>query len=199
MLKKVFIVGWLAVLTCAVAAVFWYNDWKYQLPTPVPVNYKPVANGERIALKSKVPHQSDKPLFLHFYNPHCPCSRFNKKHFRDLVRNYRQDVDFVVVVLSDEKYSVEYIQDKIGLDIPVIFDQTVAEQCGVYSTPQAAIIGTDEKLYYRGNYNASRYCTEEKTAYAKIAIDGLLSSQALQVVNVQAMKSYGCTIPLCKN
>jgi len=199
MLKKGFVVGWLTLLSGIVAAVFWYNDWKYQLPTPVPANYRPVANGTRIDFKSKIPGQSDKPLFLHFYNPHCPCSRFNKNHFKTLVNNYGKDVQFVVVVLSDETHTVDYIQDKIGLKIPVIFDQTVAEQCGVYATPQAAIIGRDQRLYYRGNYNASRYCTEEKTAYARIAIEGLLKSQSLPVANVLAMKSYGCTIPLCKN
>jgi hypothetical protein len=102
-------------------------------------------------------------------------------------------------VLSDKSYSVEKIQDKIGLDIPVIFDQSLADRCGVYSTPQAVLVDNSQKLYYRGNYNATRYCTEEKTAYAKMALDGLLNSQSLPVLSARALKSYGCTIPVCKN
>ena len=190
---------WLFVLLCIVGTVFWYNDWQYQLPTPIPLNYKPVTHGTKIDLSGRIQQRSDKPLFLHFYNPECPCSRFNKKHFQSLVRTYEKKVNFVIVVLSDKSYTAKYIQQKVGLDIPVTFDQSVAKLCGVYSTPQAALIDNQKNLYYRGNYNASRYCTEEKTAYAKIAIDGLLDSQTLQVMNAQALKSYGCTIPLCKN
>ena len=108
-------------------------------------------------------------------------------------------MQFVVVVMTEKKYSEKYIQEKIGLELPVVFDQTVAERCGVYSTPQAAILDKDQKLYYRGNYNSSRYCTEEKTAYAKIALAGLLNSESLPVMTAQAVKAYGCSLPVCKN
>jgi hypothetical protein len=193
------VIAWLTLLLSTVGALFWYNDWVYQLPTPIPTNYKPVALGTRINLDKKIQNQTGKPVFLHFYNPECPCSKFNQSHFRSLVRTYGQDIDFVVVVLSDKKYSAEKIQDKLGLDIPVVFDQSVAARCGVYATPQAALIDGDQKLYYRGNYNASRYCTDEKTAYAKMAIEGLLESQSLPLMTAKALKSYGCTLPVCKN
>ena len=199
MVRKSFVIGWLVILLFVIGAVFWYNDWQYQLPTPVPSNYKPVAHGERVSFNSRIRSQSNKPLFLHFYNPECPCSRFNKKHFQSLVRKYEKKIEFVVVVLSEKHFTREYIQQKIGLDIPVTFDESIAKRCGVYSTPQAALIDNQDKLYYRGNYNASRYCTEEKTAFARMAIDGLLDSETLQVMNAKALKSYGCTIPLCKN
>ncbi|MCF2505171.1 redoxin domain-containing protein [Dyadobacter sp. CY107] len=199
MIKVAFVIAWLTLLLSSVAAIFWYSDWKYQLPTPVPKNYTAVTMGTKIDLKSKLPNMDDKAVFLHFYNPECPCSRFNKSHFQSLVREYGKDTHFVIVVLSDKIYSQEDIQEKIGLKIPVIFDQSLATQCGVYSTPQAAIIDNNRQLYYRGNYNSSRYCTAEKTAYAKIALDGLLKSQALPVMTAQALKSYGCMMPVCKN
>lgn len=199
MLRKIFVFGWLMTLLCIIVAVFWYNDWKYRLPTPVPANYRPVAPGTRVDLTSKIAFRSDKPLFLHFYNPQCPCSRFNSKHFQSLVRTYGDKVQFIVIVLSDKKYEAEEIQDKIGLNIPVVFDKSIADQCGVYATPQAAIFDNHQKLYYRGNYNASRYCTDEKTAYAKTAVDHLLENPSLRILNAQAIKSYGCSIPLCKN
>jgi hypothetical protein len=199
MMRTGLVIAWLTLLASTVGALFWYNDWVYQLPTPVPKNYRPVKTGTVIDLGEQVQNRGDKPVFLHFYNPECPCSRFNKSHFQSLVRRYGRQVQFVVVVLSDKSYSVEKIQDKIGLDIPVIFDQSLADRCGVYSTPQAVLVDNSQRLYYRGNYNATRYCTDEKTAYAKMALEGLLKSQTLPVLTAQALKSYGCTLPVCKN
>lgn len=199
MIKTALLTVWLTFLLSAVSTIFWYNDWIYRLPTPIPANYKPVATGTEINLGPQIHAPQGKPVFVHFYNPECPCSRFNKKHFRSLVETYGKSVHFVVVVLSDKKYTPGFIQDKIGLQIPVLFDQSIATRCGVYSTPQAALIDTNQKLYYRGNYNASRYCTEEKTAYAKIALDQLIKSKPEFQFDELALKAYGCTIPLCKN
>jgi hypothetical protein len=199
MVRTGLVISWLALLLLMVVALFWYNDWVYQLPTPVPKNYRPVATGTIIDLGKKAPVADNRPVFLHFYNPDCPCSRFNRTHFRSLVSEYGQEVNFMVVVLSDEEYSEKDIQDKIGVDIPVFFDESIAERCGVYSTPQAVLLDPRRRLYYRGNYNASRYCTLEKTAYAKIALAGLLKGESDIVSNAQALKSYGCTFPVCKN
>ncbi|MEO6285713.1 MAG: thioredoxin fold domain-containing protein [Dyadobacter sp.] len=195
----VLVIMWLTLLLSAVGALFWYHDWIYQLPTPIPANYKPVSIGTPIDLNKKIPQQPGRPVFLHFYNPQCPCSKFNRAHFQSLVRRYGKDIDFVVVVLSDKKYSAEEVQEKVGLAIPVVFDASVATQCGVYSTPQAALLDNEQKLYYRGNYNASRYCSDEKTAYAQIAIQGLLQRQPLPMLSAKALQSYGCTLPVCKN
>jgi hypothetical protein len=199
MIKNILVFAWLGVLLAVVGGLFWYNDWVYRIPTPVPIGYHAVPTGTRLTLASEVGAPDGKPVFLHFYNPDCPCSRFNKSHFQSLVRSYGDDVHFAVVVLSDKSFNVKDIQEKIGLDIPVFFDRSLAERCGVYSTPQAALIGTDQKLYYRGNYNSSRYCTEEKTAYAKIALTNLITSKASEEFDELALKSYGCTLPICKN
>lgn len=199
MIKKGFVIIWLALLLSVICAFFWYNDLIYKLPTPVPDHYRPVRKGTKIDLGEKLRISHNKPVFLHFYNPECPCSRFNKGHFRSLVRQYGDKVDFAVVVMSDKKYSPEAIRDKIGVDIPVLYDSSIAEKCGVYSTPQAAILDTRQGLYYRGNYNASRYCTDEKTSYAKIALAGLLDGPSVTVYDDLAFKSYGCTLPICKN
>jgi hypothetical protein len=190
---------WLTLLFSTVAGLFWYNDWVYQLPTPVPLHYIPISTGSPIYLKGKINAPTGKPVFLHFYNPDCPCSRFNKSHFRSLVQSYGNQVHFAVVVMTDKKYSEKDIQDKIGLNLPITFDRSIANQCGVYSTPQAIILDKDQKLFYRGNYNSSRYCTDEKSAYAKIALDGLLKSNTLPDVDPKALTAYGCTLPLCKN
>jgi hypothetical protein len=193
-----FLVGiWLILLFSAMGALFWYNEWVYHLPTPIPENYKPVSQGKFIKLKGPLEVDHSKPLFLHFFNPDCPCSRFNISNFKSLVKQYGRQVNFVIIVMNNKLYTAKEIQDKFDLNVPVLFDASIATSCGVYSTPQAVLLDTGHKLYYRGNYNISRYCTDEKTSYAKIAIAGLLHDHKKIIFNQLALRAYGCRLPNC--
>ena len=78
------------------------------------------------------------------------------------------DYNFIPNVLTEEAQGA--CQEKYDLSIPVYFDSTIAAGCGVYSTPQAVIINTDQRLHYRGNYNKSHYCTDKKTNNARPAV-----------------------------
>jgi hypothetical protein len=198
-MKKAIVAVWLMILLSAVAALFWYNEWVYHLPTPIPANYKPVGQGTVIKLTGALEKTGNKPLFLHFFNPDCPCSRFNIENFKSLVKQYGRQVDFVIVVMNNKYYTADAIQHKFDLNLPVLFDESIAASCGVYSTPQAVLLDAGHKLYYRGNYNRSRYCTDERTSYAKMAIAGLLNDRARVKFDQLALKAYGCSLPNCNN
>ena len=196
-MRKWILLSWLMVLSSGIAAFFWYNEWKYSLPTPVPKNYIAVNPGTHVNIAYAFKFKNNKPTFLHFFNPDCPCSKFNVPHFKSLVKQYGNDVNFAIVIMSDRKYSSKQIQDKFNLNIPVFFDSTIAKQCGVYSTPQAVILDKDQKLLYRGNYNRNRYCTDAKSNYAQIALDSFLHNNTLITFNQYALKAYGCQLPKC--
>lgn len=196
-MKKSIVILWLSLLLTGIIALFWYNEWIYKLPTPVPVNYKAVETGETIAISNSLVQDSTKPVFLHFFNPVCPCSRFNMDHFKSLVKQYGDKANFAIVTMSSKNYTEKDIQDKFDINIPVSFDTAIATSCGVYSTPQAVIIGGDHTLYYRGNYNKSRYCADKKTEYARIALDALLTKQTTAAFDQFALKAYGCELPNC--
>jgi thiol-disulfide isomerase/thioredoxin len=196
-MRKVAVLTWLLLLLAGIIALFWRNEWVYRLPTPVPANYSPVQTGAAIQMAASLPLPAGKPVFLHFYNPECPCSRFNIPHFKALVKQYGSEVNFAIVPMTGENYSVKAIQEKFGLDIPVLSDPNIAIACGVYSTPQAVIIDTNQHLYYRGNYNKSRYCTDKKTEYARMGLDGLLHHNATIISDQFALKAYGCSLPKC--
>jgi hypothetical protein len=196
-MRKKLVIIWLTILLLVVIKLFWHNEWVYRLPTPVPANYSFVASGARINLDAELKTDRAKPLFLHFFNPSCPCSRFNMPHVKSLVKEYGDKVNFAVVVLASKKYTEKEIQQRFGIDVPVLFDSTIAATCGVYSTPQAAIIDVHQNLYFRGNYNKSRYCTEKKTEYARMALEGLLSHQPNTITDKFALKAYGCQLPKC--
>ena len=195
-MRKGFVLLWLALLLTGVVAVFWYSEFVYSLPTPMPKSYKDVKKGTVINLNRKLAPDS-KPVLLHFFNPDCPCSRFNMKHFKELVKQYKDQVNFTIVLMTDKDYTEPEIQDTYKLRIPVVKDSSLAAMCGVYSTPQAVLLNSDHTLYYRGNYNRTRYCTDKKTNYAQIALEGLLKRKPTYAFDKFALKAYGCELPGC--
>jgi thiol-disulfide isomerase/thioredoxin len=197
MAKKLLLGLWLSLLACAISVLFWQNEFKYSLPTPIPKNYHDVAMGSRITL-GQCCVEDGKPVFIHFFNPECPCSRFNVPHVSGLIKKYGDKINFKIVVLNKEKnFTIEEIQKKFDAKIPVYFDDGIAEKCGVFSTPQAVLIDPSHNLYYRGNYNKTRYCTNADSNYAQMAIDSLLSKTNSPSFNALALRAYGCSLPKC--
>jgi thiol-disulfide isomerase/thioredoxin len=197
LVKKAITIAWLLVIFSSMAYIFWYTDWKYSLPTPVPNQYHPVGTGAYVNLGGKLPVRGNKPVFLHFFNPDCPCSRFNIPYFKSLARKYGDRISFAIVVLNNKAYTAKEVQSKFDVNIPVSFDSSIAAACGVYSTPQAVLLDATQHLYYRGNYNKSRYCTDTRSNYAQMAIDSLFGNVYRPVFAGYALKAYGCQLPVC--
>lgn len=196
MLRKLLVGLWMLLLCAAISVLFWQNEFKYSLPTPVPKNYHEIAMGSKIDLKCCT--TDTRPVFIHFFNPDCPCSRFNIPHVSGLIKKYGDQVNFKIVVLNKLKnFTIEEIQEKFDAKIPVYFDDGIAKSCGVFSTPQAVIINTSGDLYYRGNYNKTRYCTNADSNYAQIAIDALLKQIKTPSFDALALRAYGCSLPKC--
>ncbi len=190
----------LSLILCAIGLLFWHQELKYLRPTPVPRDYKVVLTNEVLRFDDKLLSQKhSKPKLLHFFSPDCPCSRFNLKHFFSLRRKYINEVDFYVVISNAER--IEATKKMIDPDIPILIDtdKKLATACGVYSTPQAVLIQTDNKLYFRGNYNRSRYCIDKSSNYVQMALDSLSMQKAPPHFSELATKSYGCGISEDKN
>jgi len=181
----------------AIIRIFWYQEMQYLLPTPVPEDYRVVLPNEVIEYDSiLIPRQYSKPRLLHFFNPDCPCSRFNLKHFHALQKKYAHQIDFYVVVASQKKVpAAKKLLPEGGITILVDADERLAKACGIYSTPQAALIQTTNRLYFRGNYNRSRYCTDPASNFVQMAMDSLLNQKGPPHFSELATHSYGCSIP----
>ncbi|MBX2964853.1 MAG: TlpA family protein disulfide reductase [Cyclobacteriaceae bacterium] len=180
----------LAVCLTGIAAIFWHQEYQYSLPTPVPANYKAVPVGQVVEL-SGLP---EGPLFLHFYNPDCPCSRFNAAHLKSLIRQYGGDVQLFIVVPTTE--AKRKAVSEFGEEQQYLIDenQATANAYGVYATPQAVLVDREGKLFYRGNYNKSRYCTTKASNYAELALLALLNNQNPPVFDFYATEAYGCAL-----
>src|SRR6218665_2537123 len=102
MKKKLLLTLWFSLLLILISYLFWQNEFKYSLPTPVPENYKSIAMGSKIQLGACCPFDQ-KPIFIHFFNPDCPCSRFNVPHVSELIKTYGDKINFKIVVLNKKK------------------------------------------------------------------------------------------------
>jgi len=142
-------------------------------------------------------YDRSRPLLLHFFNPSCPCSRFNLDHIRELTRAYGSRVNIVAVLEEDSTDKLIDGFRETGLPIEAVVDsnRTLATALGVYSTPQAVILDTRGTLVYRGNYNSSRYCVDRRSEYARLALDALLGFRAQPALEPAAFIAYGCRLP----
>ncbi len=195
--------GELGLLTWLVG-MFWYQDWRYSLPTPRPANWQETSIGTGVRLPASSGgiawSPSSRPVLLHFFNPDCPCSRFNLDHVRKLHRQYADRVDFVVVLEGANSEQLFRQFARLDLPLPAILDadRTLAHTTGVYATPQAVILDNQQRLFYRGNYNTSRYCTAPQTEFARLALEALLQESGMTApMSAAATRAYGCSLPVC--
>jgi hypothetical protein len=186
----------LLLILSGIAALFWQQELQYARPTPVPADYVAVLPGERVVVPV-VAGTVRKPVLLHFFNPDCPCSRFNLKHVKQLAQRYAGTVNFLAVVPEHFATQTDEVRRRYDLPMPVVADggEQLARACGVYATPQAALVDTTGRLYYRGNYNKSRYCTTPHSNYAQMAIDSLQAGTPSPTFGDLATTAYGCELP----
>ena len=191
-----------------VCATFWYQDVRYLLPTPRPAALPEVSRGQAVSLPPSLlaARGDERPLLLHFFNPDCPCSRFNADHVRALRQRFGDRVRFVAVAqVADGQQADVHSRGMLaagrlfgpGTEATVDGDGRIAAACGVYSTPQAAILsgGASRTLLFRGNYNAARYCVDPETEFVRQALEAFVHAKPIPSPVRAAMVAYGCELP----
>jgi hypothetical protein len=187
------------VLLTAIGGVFWLQDWRYSLPTPRPEGWRAVAVGTRVALPSEVEAlrqaRPGAPVLLHFFNPDCPCSRFNLDHVRQLIQAHGGEAIFVAVLRDGPAGTLKRKFEALELGIPAVLDAGLSDALGVYSTPQAVVLDGAGRLYYAGNYNLTRYCRDRETEFARLALEGVRAGAPPPSFESAATVAYGCPLP----
>ncbi|MBT1690364.1 TlpA family protein disulfide reductase [Dawidia soli] len=197
-MRKVLVGLLLLAVSGSVALLFWSQELKYVMPTPVPAHFVSPAVNRPVDLTLLDGYQPGKPVYIHFFNPDCPCSRFNLKHFHALANQFgnRVQVFAVIPAYADPGRAREMIgTDNDSVVILQDHADSLASICGVYATPQAVVIDAQRRLYYRGNYNKSRYCTTKDSNYAERALRALVAGQAAPQFGPWATQPYGCELP----
>jgi hypothetical protein len=194
--------GALAIaLAGGIGAVFWQQDLRYALPTPPPAGWQPAAIGGAVVLPAALERlrvdRPGRPVLLHFFNPSCPCSRFNVDHVRALAARFRAEVTVVAVLAEGDPASMRAAYQALSLDVPyyVDGDRRLAERLGVYATPQAAILDGTGRVYFVGNYNRTRYCRDRDTEFARLALEAVVAGERPPAVTPAAITAFGCPLP----
>lgn len=185
-------------ISSTIGWLFWEQEVKYALPTPIPSNFVDKQLGEKVDLDPHLQIASGRNTLLHFFSNQCPCSRFNMKEFERLAKKHEERIDFYVVIQSDEDADLDKFREKYELDIPTILDKTglISDICGIYATPQAVILDQESKLFFKGNYNKARFCTRKETRYVDLALEHLVAKRSLPLdLQFSTVQSYGCSLP----
>lgn len=191
-----------AALASLAAGMYWYQDWQYSLPTPRPAALVQPELGTTLrvlepqSLADLATNANERPTLLHFFNPACPCSRFNVTHVRRLVTKFGDRVRMIAVIEADDPRSLDQFRE-LNLACEVVLDPqgTIAHQAGVYSTPQGVVLSGDGKLFYRGNYNQGRYCTAPENEFVRRALEACLANEPLPQFPAVATIAQGCALP----
>ncbi|MDN4165339.1 thioredoxin fold domain-containing protein [Cytophagales bacterium LB-30] len=193
-MRYVVLVLFITFALSALGYVYWQQELQYTQPTPKPAGLVQVAFEEKIDVSPWI-SPSGKPVFLHFFSPECPCSKFNAQNFAQIHNRYSDAFDFYVIIpnYSDKEEAAEFLPE----GIQIIQDETtlLSSTVGVYSTPQAVLIDSDQRLFYRGNYNKSRYCTLPESNYALQAAEALTQRKPIPSFDAYATVAYGCVLP----
>jgi hypothetical protein len=197
-LRLVLLIFGEATLVGVIVAAFWYQDWRYSLPTPKPTDLvqPPVGTPHAELLRRILPPsrgRSPRCLVLHFVSPECPCSRFNLEHVRGLVKQFPQ-VRFVAVLEGGPGPEGGDLLH-LGMEAVADADHAHARALGVYSTPQAVVFTADGRLAFRGNYNRSRYCNDPDTAFVRRVLAALTTGRPVPDLPADATEAFGCPLP----
>ncbi len=141
------------LLLAAIGFALWRADWRYSLPTPRPPGLVQTAEVDPALLarlrRAAGPGASEKPLLVHFTNPACPCSRFNREHVLELGEQCGGRIAQLALIELSEGEAAAPVQRDEDLELPALAesDGRIARALGVYSTPQAVLIAL---LHARG-------------------------------------------------
>lgn len=197
-MRKILALLLFVLCIACIGFIFWKQELQFIKPTPKPENLVQIDMGDSIDI-ALFENYNTKPLYIHFYNYDCPCSRFNIKEFELMVAKYKDQINFLAILQSSDPLNSTATKDfesKYGLGIPTIYDADgkYADNLGIYSTPQAVLV-KDSKIFYKGNYNKARFCTSKNTRFAEMALEALLNNEAAPDFPLLATIPYGCELP----
>jgi len=194
----------LAAMLLSLASIglaLWRADWRYSLPTPRPPGLVQPDRVEpellarlRAAAGASAP---SLPLLVHIGSPDCPCTRFNREHVLELAEPCRGSIAQLALIELSEGEQAGPVAFDEDLRLPALAESegAIARALGVYSTPQAVLIDAAGRVFYRGNYNQSRFCTRAESAYVALAVAALRAGRPAPAFPPAALRSYGCELP----
>lgn len=129
--------------------------------------------------------QRERPLVTVFLSPDCSICNTVARHVGTVARDYRDDLDLLVVIHATPRVAREYARDHSFDEVPVAIKQNFPSNHGISTTPFALALTTDGTVAARGVPNALEHL-EEMVAQARgydPAEDGAYAAELGPVVD----------------
>jgi len=202
---SILVVSW---LIATVFAFWWFqfkniNDFDVDAVANQTVFFESGKLGSRlenlIEAEIKEGKKSDLISVIHFWNPDCPCSRFNEVHVKKIMSDYTaKNVVFTIVVsgksaeqrkeralLARQVFNLAAVKD-IRSDWPL--------KKGPPSSPAVAIMNKQGKLVYFGPYSLGARCSPDKGQFVEKVLDRLSDEKLAQKKQLNTL-AVGCFCP----
>ena len=140
-------------------------------------------------------------LIIVFTCNHCPYAKAVEDRLIKLGKEYKNDVDFVLISSNDSENYPEDSPKKMaerhtekGYPFPYLYDETqeVAKAYGAVCTPDIFLYNEDRKLEYRGRIDDNWQNPEQvEREELKMAIEAVLNGKT---IDFEQKPSMGCNI-----
>lgn len=124
------------------------------------------------------------PVALHFWDPDCPCTRFNTPHVRDLMAAYAEK-GMRFVVLTPTAALQTRAREEFGPQVEI----RVAGPLDPLSSPAAVLLDGQGQLAYFGPYSTGANCTTGNGDYVELVLNELDAGNNPRQINTLAV---GC-------
>lgn len=168
--------GLLLLWLCATVFAFWWFEYRYLRPFDTePQIGAVVFDGAGIdsKLSSLVPMQPREggPTVVHYWDPACPCNRFNEDHVKDLIREYgARGVRFVVVTGGTTLSAKRVFSDSAVVGYVDSATQKVLPP----SSPAVAVLDQNGEVAYFGPYSVGALCNTNNGGFVERTLNQLL-------------------------
>ena len=139
--------------------------------------------------------QSRKATVINFWQPDCPCNRYNERHLRKLVEVFQpQGVRFVSITSQQHiKFSRQKDKTFKRLTTPLLIDKFA--QLNTHfkhsAAPAVAIFDHYGKMVYFGPYSIGAMCFSSKDGWVESQLQQVLAGKNLDpYINVAAVGCY---------
>lgn len=159
--------------------------------------------GERIEKLISEEQFDDKASTIsvvHFWNPACPCNRFNEVHVKKIISEYAgKNVKFTIVVSG----SNEQERNQRQILAQQVFTHKAVKEIrsdwpmdkGPPSSPAVGVINRSGELVYFGPYSLGARCAPDKGKFVETVLDGLYENKKRAGKKQLNTLAVGCFCP----
>lgn len=141
-----------------------------------------------------------KPIsVVHFWNPDCPCNRFNEVHVKKIISDYAEkNVQFTIVVSGNSEEQRKLLRERASKTFTHHGVTNIRSDWpmdkGPPSSPAVGVVNSNGELVYFGPYSLGANCSPDKGKFVETVLDHLHDKKQRQKKQLNTL-AVGCFCP----